>query len=134
MARARSRQRLCPVGMPLGVQDPGEVAQVGGDFWVVGAVGGLVNGQGAFEERLRLVGMPLDAQGRGEVAQGGGDFGVVGAVDGFVDGQGAVEEGDRVVQPRVYVQVGRGPVQQPRGILQQAGVGGRVPVQVAEGG
>ena len=56
---------------------------------VVGAVGGLVDGQRAFLQRPGLLRLTQVPQDRGEVVQGGGDIGVVGAVGGLVDGQRA---------------------------------------------
>ena len=63
-----------------------------GDSGVVGSVGGLVDGQGALQQRpgvLRLAEVPQD---QGEVAQADGDSGVVGSVGGLVDGQGAFQQ------------------------------------------
>ena len=61
MARARSCSGRAACQLPQVPQDQGEVVQAGGDVGVVGAVGGLVDGQGPFQQRpgLRQPGMHL---------------------------------------------------------------------------
>ena len=87
MARARSCSCRACSGWPRSCRISGEVVQIVGDGGVVGPVGGLVYGQGAFWSGgpLRLVQVPQD---RGEVVQAVGNGGVVGAVGGLGDGQG----------------------------------------------
>jgi hypothetical protein len=59
---------------------------------LVGSVGALVNGQGAFAEWAGVGGLAEVAKDLGDVVQADGDFGVVGSVDGLVNGQGAFGE------------------------------------------
>ena len=56
---------------------------------MVGAVGGLGDGQGAFLQRPGLLGLAQVPQDRREAVQARCDVGVVGAVGGLGDGQGA---------------------------------------------
>jgi hypothetical protein len=79
-------------------------------------------------------GLAQVAQNQGKSAQVDGDVGVVGAVGSLGDGQGALEEREGVIQLGVDTQVGSGPVQQPRGVLQQSGGGCLFLVQVGRGG
>jgi hypothetical protein len=55
---------------------------------MVGAVGGLGDGQGPFGQRPGPGQLPQVLQDEGEAVQAGGDVGVVGAVGGLGDGQG----------------------------------------------
>ena len=60
IARARRIKRLGfrqPVG---GLQQPGEIVEVNGNIRVIGAVGFLVDGEGAAHERLGF-GQPISA-------------------------------------------------------------------------
>ena len=56
---------------------------------MVGSVGGLVDGHGAFGQRPGLLLLAQVLQDGGEVGQADGDVGVVGSVGGLGDGQGA---------------------------------------------
>ena len=89
MARARSCSGRASSGCPRSRRIVGQVVQVGGDLGVVRAVGGLVDGQGAFLQRPGLRRLAQVLQDLGQVVQAGGDVGVVRAVGGLGDGQGA---------------------------------------------
>ena len=54
MARARSASGRASSGCTQVLQDAGEVVQPDGDVGVVGAVGGLVDGQGPLGQRPGL--------------------------------------------------------------------------------
>ena len=60
--------------------------------------------------------MPQVLQDRGQVVQPGADDGVVRAVGRLIDGQRAFLQCLRVGELRLHLQVGSGPVQQPRGV------------------
>ena len=72
MARARSASGRASRRLPQVPQDEGEVVQADGDVGVVGAVGGLGDGQGPFGQRPGLGQPGMDLQvGGGAIQQPG---------------------------------------------------------------
>ena len=87
MASARSCSGRAASGCPRSCRIWARLFRSAGDVGVVGAVGGLVDGQRPFLQRPGRLRLPQVPQDQGQVVQAGGDVGVVGAVGGLVDGQ-----------------------------------------------
>ena len=69
MARARSASGRASLQLAQVLPDEGEVVQVGADGGVVGAVGGLGDGQGPFGQRPGLLRLAQVLPDEGEVVQ-----------------------------------------------------------------
>ena len=78
---------------PIGsLQQQRQVVEACGDVGMLGAVTGLVDGQGAAHQRLRLRQAIGVLQQLRQVIEVDGDVGMLSAVTGLVDGQGAAHQ------------------------------------------
>ncbi len=111
-----ARAPLIIAARPAFSNNGGRVSTQGSDLGVVGAVGGLADGQGSFSERPGFGQLSCVLQDLGEVIQGDGDLGVVGAVGGLVDGQGPFGQRPGLGQSGMGVQVHCGAVKKPGSI------------------